>query len=89
MIKIGDKVKITDFYKEKYPIWSASCKDKIAEVTHVSVRTTGLENIDKEDRAMYKSLYGNVEHYPIVGMSIKFEGEQDLFLVSPLGFSKV
>lgn len=83
---IGDSVKITPFYLIQYPVWAEKIKDKPAKVVSVKSWKVKMENIPKDDRAMYRTLYGNLPEYDLFELMIEIEGTK--YMSSQFGFAK-
>lgn len=82
-ISVGDKVKITDYYKDNYPNW------KITEAIVVELgnkQKINVKSLVKEQRSVYVSIYGEKDVYEIQEMIIRVNDTN--YVVSDLGFRK-
>lgn len=82
-ISVGDKVKITDYYKDNYPNW------KITEGIVVELgnkQKINIKSLVKEQRSVYVSIYGEKDVYEIQEMTIRVNNTN--YVVSDLGFRK-
>lgn len=87
--KVGDKVVISDFYEVTYSKpWVNSIKNKPATVLSVVHKKVQAADLDKDSKPLWRGLYGNKDVYDLYGMTIRFDHEQTIYLVSNLGFKK-
>lgn len=87
-ISVGDKVVITEHYLANYPDWGPIVKDKEAIVKAVKEKVIKLKDmLDKDDRALFRSVYGQQDQYTLIEMMIEID--KSLYMVSQFGFKKV
>lgn len=82
-ISVGDKVKITDYYKDNYPNW------KITEAIVIELgnkQKINAKSLAKEQKSVYVSFYGEKDVYEIQEMIIRVNDIN--YVVSDLGFRK-
>lgn len=82
-ISVGDKVKITDYYKDNYPNW------KITEAIVVELgnkQKINAKSLAKEQKSVYVSFYGEKDVYEAQEMIIRVNDIN--YVVSDLGFRK-
>lgn len=82
-ISVGDKVKITDYYKDNYPNW------KITEAIVVELgnkQKINVKSLVKEQRSVYVSIYGEKDVYEIQEITVRVNDTN--YVVSDLGFRK-
>lgn len=82
-ISVGDKVKITDYYKDNYPNW------KITEGIVVELgnkQKINVKSLVKEQRSVYVSIYGEKDVYEIQEITVRVNDTN--YIVSDLGFRK-
>lgn len=84
---IGDSVKITPFYLIQYQGWGEMVKDKPARVVAVKSWKVRFGDIPKDDRAMYRAMYGNLPEYDLFELMVEIEGTQ--YMCSQFGFAKI
>lgn len=84
-MKVGDKVKITEYYLSMYPNWNVA--DKIGTVLEVTQGQIFAHNLGAIDLARFVARHGKQQAYPVIGMLVQID--EDKFLVSDFGFQVV
>ncbi len=70
----GDIIKKTEFYHQQYPKWNVD-EGKIVEAKFI--KNIKAQDVDKESRPIFQSLYGDLKEYPfwsfiIVANNVKY-----------------
>ena len=81
-LKVGDKVKITEFYSLNYPSWKSEGE---AIIISINIKQINHDRINKENRHLYYLMYGNQKEYPLLEMKIKIDNQ--IYIVSQFGFN--
>jgi len=84
MFKVGDQVKLTQFYLDNYPLWSPSSGTITKVLPQKKYR---LIDLDKEERPLYFAKFGKLDIYTLTPMWVDFNGNK--YLVCDLGVEPV
>lgn len=84
---VGEKVKLSKFYTTNY-CGVSHLENQEYEIVKITVRNIPLESIEKSDRPMYASKYGQLDRYNLIGIYAKIPNSQVLYLGSQFGFVK-
>lgn len=77
----GDIVKRTEFYSQKYPNWNVT-EAKIVEAKFI--KNIKASELDKDNRPIFQSLYGDLKEYPFWSFTII--ANKVKYVVCNLGF---
>jgi len=80
---VGDKVHITDFYRQTYPAWTL--KEEEGTIVSVNKFTVYTKFLAKEDKPMFQSRYGIQNEYDMYELHINIQNH--IFIVSQFGFN--
>lgn len=80
---IGDKVRVTDFYRQNYPSWDM--KEEEATVVSVKKFKVYAAQLAKEDKPMFQNRYGIQFEYDMYELHVDIKGH--IFIVSQFGFN--
>ena len=83
---VGDSVKISSLYANRYPEWNELIKDKPAIIVGKKSWKILSSNLGKEDKAMFQLTYGISAEYDLVELMVKIDGTE--YEVSEFGISK-
>lgn len=88
--KVGDKVVMTDYTEVGYSKeWVDARRNVQAEVVTVYKKTFSAGELDKEAKPIWRGIYGTLPNYDLWGMTVRYPGENGVYIVSNLGFKKV
>lgn len=88
---VGDKVKFSEYYIANYVNGNA-WKDRIGKVVKIVSRTISKKELyegGKDAVRLFLEKYGMREKYDVVGLYVKYEDDNAVYVASPFGYDKV
>ena len=83
---VGDSVKISPLYANRYPEWNESIKDMPAVIVGKKSWKILSSNLGKEDKAMFQLTYGVLPEYDLIELMVKINGIE--YEISEFGVTK-
>ena len=88
MYSINDKVKVSQFYQEKYPSWDPGTGVITQVLPSKQIRKLEI-TVEDGSRSRFKDYYGDIDTYQIESFLVKFEKEEYPRLCSVFGLDLI